>query len=114
MTIPELIRAATDLRDAQRAYIADAKGRRCEAKGAQVGQAGAALDEAICRAQAAHKEAQLRRRDFFAAAALQGWMASSPKISGEALNGSAEHAQVVAEACVVAADAIIARLDGAA
>lgn len=47
-------------------------------------------------------------RDYFAAKAMQGWIASGPKIMGEALDGSIEMAEVVAKAAYTMADAMIA------
>ena len=46
-------------------------------------------------------------RDFFAAKAMQGWVASSPIISGEPMNGSAEMAEQIAGASFVLADAML-------
>ncbi len=46
-------------------------------------------------------------RDYFAAKAMQGWVASSPIISGEPMNGSAEMAEQIAGASFVLADAML-------
>ena len=46
-------------------------------------------------------------RDYFAAKAMQGWLASSPVISGEPINGSAEMAEQIAGASFVLADAML-------
>ena len=46
-------------------------------------------------------------RDFFAAKAMQGWVASAPVISGEPMNGSAEMAEQIAGASFVLADAML-------
>ncbi len=46
-------------------------------------------------------------RDYFAAKAMQGWVASSPVISGEPINGSAEMAEQIAGASFVLADAML-------
>jgi nickel-dependent lactate racemase len=46
-------------------------------------------------------------RDYFAAKAMQGWVASSPVISGEPMNGSAEMAEQIAGASFILADAML-------
>jgi len=46
-------------------------------------------------------------RDYFAAKAMQGWVASSPVISGEPMNGSAEMAEQIAGASFVLADVML-------
>jgi hypothetical protein len=51
--------------------------------------------------------AGLTLRDYFAAKAMQGWLASSPIISGEPMNGSAEMAEQLAVASFVLADAML-------
>ena len=47
-------------------------------------------------------------RDKFAMVALQGWLASQPKIGGQPLNGTEEHAKLMAELAYRYADAMIA------
>jgi hypothetical protein len=51
--------------------------------------------------------ANMTLRDYFAAKAMQGWVASSPVISGEPMNGSAEMAEQIAGASFVLADAML-------
>ncbi len=51
--------------------------------------------------------ANMTLRDYFAANAMQGWLASSPVISGEPMNGSAEMAEQLAGASFVLADAML-------
>ena len=46
-------------------------------------------------------------RDYFAAKAMEGWVASAPVISGEPMNGSAEMAEQIAGASFVLADAML-------
>ena len=46
-------------------------------------------------------------RDYFAAKALQGWIASRPKIMGEDLDGTDEMALVLANAAYTMADAML-------
>jgi hypothetical protein len=46
-------------------------------------------------------------RDYFAAKAMEGWVASSPVVSGESMNGSAEMAKQIANASFVLADAML-------
>jgi hypothetical protein len=52
-------------------------------------------------------EGGMTLRDYFAAAALQGWISSCPTVSGDALNGSAEHADLVTVRCYRYADAML-------
>lgn len=47
-------------------------------------------------------------RDYFAAQAMQGWVACSPVIGGETLNGSVEMAEQLAGAAFTLADAMLA------
>ena len=46
-------------------------------------------------------------RDYFAAKAMQGWVSSSPQVAGKALNGTAEHADDIAQASYRYADAML-------
>lgn len=46
-------------------------------------------------------------RDYAAIKAMQGWIASAPKVMGEALDGSEEMADVIAMAAYVMADAML-------
>lgn len=46
-------------------------------------------------------------RDYFAAKAMQGWIASAPKIMGESLDGSDDMADVLSEAAYAMADAML-------
>lgn len=46
-------------------------------------------------------------RDYLAAKAMQGWVAASPKIMGEPLDGTVEMAEVVSLAAYVLADAML-------
>ena len=46
-------------------------------------------------------------RDYFAAKAMQGWVASAPVIMGEPMNGSVEMAEQLAGASFILADAML-------
>ncbi|HET8695568.1 MAG TPA: hypothetical protein VFM33_12920 [Aquabacterium sp.] len=46
-------------------------------------------------------------RDYFAAKAMQGWIASRPKIMGETLDGSHDMAMVLSKAAYTMADAML-------
>ena len=46
-------------------------------------------------------------RDYFAAKAMQGWVACSPVIMGEPMNGSVQMAEQLAVASFVLADAML-------
>ena len=54
-----------------------------------------------------HEYTGMTLRDWFAGKAMQGWVASSPVISGEPINGSAEMAEQIAGASFVLADAML-------
>ena len=47
-------------------------------------------------------------RDYFAAKAMEGWIAAQPSIHGEKLDGTKEHANLVAWRSYVMADAMLA------
>lgn len=51
-------------------------------------------------------------RDYFAAAALQGWLSTAPTVDKEPLNGGMDHARRVAEMAFVYADAMLKARDG--
>jgi hypothetical protein len=51
--------------------------------------------------------AKMTLRDYFAAKAMEGWVASSPVISGEPINGSAAMAEQIAVASFILADAML-------
>ena len=46
-------------------------------------------------------------RDFFAAKAMQGWVACSPVIAGKPMNGSVQMAEQLAGASYILADAML-------
>ena len=46
-------------------------------------------------------------RDYFAAKAMEGWVASSPVIAGEPMNGSVQMAEQLAGASFILADAML-------
>jgi hypothetical protein len=46
-------------------------------------------------------------RDYFAAKAMEGWVASSPVIAGEPINGSVAMAEQIAGASFILADAML-------
>ena len=46
-------------------------------------------------------------RDEFAMVSLQGWIAGQPKIGGQPLNGTEEHAKLMAEVAYCYADAMM-------
>lgn len=46
-------------------------------------------------------------RDYFAAAALTGWISSSPTIRGEPLDGGDEHAAAIAKMVYAYANAML-------
>lgn len=48
-------------------------------------------------------------RDYFAAAALQGWLATNAKVNDEPLNDSEEHLKIVADVCYRFADSMLAQ-----
>lgn len=50
----------------------------------------------------------MRLRDYFAAAALQGWCGSAPLVGGKPLTMSTEHAAEIANGCYLYADAMLA------
>lgn len=55
-----------------------------------------------------HMEPGMTLRDYFAAKALQGWIAAQPSVSGERLAGkNEEHAIILAEAAYNYADAML-------
>ena len=52
-------------------------------------------------------QAGMSMRDHFSGLAMQAWVASSPVIEGEQLNGTAAHAKVIAVIAYVRADAML-------
>ena len=54
-----------------------------------------------------HEYTGMTLRDYFAAKAMQGWVACSPVIMGEPMNGSVQMAEQLAGASFVLADAML-------
>ena len=52
--------------------------------------------------------ANMPLRDWFAGQAMQGWLANSPVIMGEPMNGSVQMAEQLAGASFILADAMLA------
>lgn len=55
----------------------------------------------------AHGYAGMTLRDWFAGQAMAGWLAASPKVNGNNINGTKDNAEKLTEAAYIYADAML-------